>query len=81
MIGQICQKPARILILTNDSEHHLHDGAHLCVPLSLLLPAQHALHQAGGGVAPGEPGLPLLHHHHLHHPSGHHLIIMIYCHL
>ena len=81
LIGQICQKPYSSLILTNDSEHHLHDGAHLCVSLGLLLPAQHALHQAGGGVAPGQPGLPLPYHHYLHHSSGHHEVIMIHCQL
>ncbi len=57
-------------ILTNDSEHHMHDGPDLCVPLGLLLAAQHPVHQAGGDVAPGEPGLPVPHHHNLHHTPG-----------
>ena len=51
------------------SEHHLHDGPDICVSLSVLLPPPHALNQAGGGVAPSQPGLPLPGHHHKHHSS------------
>ena len=51
-------------------EHHGDDGADLGLRLCLCLAAQHAHHQAGGGVAAGEPLLPLLHHHGGHRGPG-----------
>ena len=41
-------------------EHHLHDGAHLCLPLCVKLPATHPEHQASGDMASVQCGLPLL---------------------
>ena len=55
-------------------EHHGDDGADLGLPLRLGLAAQHARHQAGGGVAAGQPLLPLLHHHGGHRRPGEHWI-------
>ena len=40
-------------------QHHLHDGAGLGLPGRLLQPPQHRQHQAGGGLAPLQPRLPL----------------------
>ena len=51
-------------------EHHGDDGADLRLPLRLGLAAQHARHQAGGGVAAGQPLLPILHHHGGHRRPG-----------
>ena len=61
----------------NHSEHHLHDGPGLCLPLSLRLAPAHPSHQAGGGVAPGQPRLSLPHNHHKHHLSRKTFIIEI----
>lgn len=51
-------------------EHHGDDGADLGLPLRLGLAAQHAHHQAGGGVAPVQPLLPLHGHHRQHSAAG-----------
>ena len=57
------------------SEHHVHDGAGLGLPLCLLLAPRHAGHQARGGVAPVQPRLPFHGHHQQHHAAGqHHLV-------
>ena len=52
------------------SEHHVHDGAGLGLPLRLLLPPRHAGNQAGRGLAFVQPGLPVLGHCYQHSSPG-----------
>ena len=52
------------------SEHHVHDGAGLGLPLRLLLPPRHPGHQARGDLAPVQPGLSFPGHCHKHDSSG-----------
>ena len=52
--GQVQPDPA--------DQHHLHDGPGLGLPLSLRQPSHHLGHQASGGLAHIQLGLPFSHH-------------------